>query len=64
MMIHAYSELYLNDAMTNVAELFNYVSDAESLDELFFLFIKKGYPMNLVEEMFIFLICHLMFYIV
>lgn len=43
MMIHAYSELYLNDAMTNVAELFNYVSDVESLDELFFLFIKKGY---------------------
>ncbi|MBS6441768.1 MAG: helix-turn-helix transcriptional regulator [Coprobacillus sp.] len=43
MMIHAYSELYLNDAMTNVAEFFNYVSDVESLDELFFLFIKKGY---------------------
>lgn len=43
MMIHAYSELYLNDAMTNVAELFNYVSDVESLDELFFLFIKKEY---------------------
>lgn len=43
MMVHAYSELYLNDAMTNIAELFNYVSDAESLDELFFLFIKKGY---------------------
>jgi len=42
-MIHAYSELYLNDAMTNLAELFNYVLDAESLDELFFLFIKKGY---------------------
>lgn len=42
-MIHAYSELYLNDAMTNLAELFNYVSDAESLDDLLFLFIKKGY---------------------
>ena len=42
-MIHAYSELYLNDAMINLAELFNYVSDAESLDDLFFLFIKKGY---------------------
>lgn len=42
-MTHAYSELYLNDAMTNIAELFNYVSDVESIDELFFLFIKKGY---------------------
>lgn len=43
MMIHAYNELYLNNAMINLAELFNYVSDAESLDDLFFLFIKKGY---------------------
>lgn len=63
-MTHAYSELYLNDAMTNIAELFNYVSDAESLDELFFFLLKRDMPMNLVEEILIFLICHLMFYIV
>lgn len=30
MMIHAYNEHYLNDAMINLAELLNYVLNAES----------------------------------
>lgn len=42
MMIHAYSELYLDDAMTTLAEVFSYVTNAKQADILFRCFIMSG----------------------
>ena len=41
-MIHAYNEIYLDDAMTTLAEVFSYVQDARQADILFHHFIMSG----------------------
>ena len=41
-MIHAYSEVYLNDAMDTLAEVFSYVRDERQADQLFDRFIMSG----------------------
>ena len=41
-MIHAYSEIYLNDAMDTLAEVFSYVRDERQADRLFDQFIMSG----------------------
>lgn len=41
-MIRAYNEIYLNDAMQTLAEMFSYVSDAKQADILFQHFIMSG----------------------
>lgn len=41
-MIHAYSEIYLNDAMDTLAEVFSYVRDERQADRLFDRFIMSG----------------------
>ena len=41
-MIRAYNEIYLDDAMQTLAEMFSYVSNAEQADELFQHFIMSG----------------------
>lgn len=45
MMIHAYSEFYLNDAKQNLAEFFDYAINACQFDANFFskLFVQSGY---------------------
>ena len=42
MMIHAYSELYVNDAMCTLAEVFSYVQDERQADMLFRDFVMSG----------------------
>lgn len=44
-MSHAFSELYLEDAIRNMGEMVEYVDEYEaiSVDEFFNLFIKSGY---------------------
>lgn len=42
MMIHAYNEIYLDDAMCTLAELFSYVRGARQVDELFQQFVMSG----------------------
>lgn len=42
MMIHAYSEIYLDDAMSTLAEVFSYVQDARQVDKLFQRFVMSG----------------------
>lgn len=42
MMIHAYSELYVNDAMCTLAEVFSYVQDERQADILFRDFVMSG----------------------
>ena len=42
MMIHAYNEIYLDDAMYTLAELFSYVRGARQVDELFQQFVMSG----------------------
>lgn len=41
-MIHAYNEIYLDDAMTTLAEVFSYVTDARQADKLFQRFVMSG----------------------
>lgn len=41
MMIHAYNEIYVNDAMQTLAELFSYVNNENEADELFHYFINS-----------------------
>ena len=41
-MIHAYSELYVNDAMYTLAEVFSYVQDERQADVLFQDFVMSG----------------------
>ena len=41
-MIHAYNEIYLDDAMCTLAELFSYVRGARQVDELFQKFVMSG----------------------
>lgn len=41
-MIRAYNEIYLDDAMQTLAEMFSYVSNAEQADELFQHFVMSG----------------------
>ena len=41
-MIHAYSEIYLDDAMNTLAEVFSYVPDARQADVLFQRFVMSG----------------------
>ena len=45
-MIHAYSELYLNDAMQTLAEVFSYVPDAKRADILFREFVMSGIALH------------------
>lgn len=42
MMIHAYNESYLNDAMQTLGEVFSYVRDNNELDRLYEYFIMSG----------------------
>lgn len=42
MMIHAYNEIYLDDAMYTLAEVFSYVPNARKADVLFEHFIMSG----------------------
>lgn len=42
MMIHAYNEIYLDDAMQTLAEMFGYVPDAKRADILFQYFLMSG----------------------
>lgn len=42
MMIHAYNEIYLNDAMQTLAEMFGYVINEKQADVLFQQFIMSG----------------------
>ena len=42
MMIRAYNEIYLNDAMNTLAEVFSYVIDAKNADALFHRFVMSG----------------------
>lgn len=42
MMIHAYNEIYLDDAMITLAELFSYVDNPKDADFLFESFIIRG----------------------
>ena len=42
MMIRAYNEMYLNDAMYTLAEVFSYVPDARQADFLFQRFVMSG----------------------
>ena len=42
MMIHAYNELYVNDAMCTLAEVFSYVQDERQADILFRDFVMSG----------------------
>lgn len=42
MMIHAYNEIYLDDAMITLAEVFSYVQDARQADILFQQFLMSG----------------------
>ncbi len=42
MMIHAYNEIYLDDAMQTLAEMFSYVGNEEDADALFHDFIMSG----------------------
>lgn len=42
MMIHAYNEIYLNDAMQTLAEMFGYVPNEKQADILFQHFIMSG----------------------
>lgn len=42
MMIRAYNEIYLDDAMETLAETFSYVPDARQADELFEYFVMSG----------------------
>lgn len=42
MMIHAYNEIYLDDAMQTLAEMFSYVPDAKRADVLFQYFVMSG----------------------
>ena len=41
-MIHAYNEIYLDDAMITLAELFSYVNTPNDADVLFDAFINSG----------------------
>lgn len=41
-MIHAYNEMYLDDAMNTLAEVFSYVQDARQADMLFERFVMSG----------------------
>ena len=41
-MIHAYNEIYLDDAMITLAEVFSYVPDARKADALFQRFVMSG----------------------
>lgn len=41
-MIHAYNEMYLNDAMETLAETFGYVEGAQRVDYLFDQFVVSG----------------------
>ena len=41
-MIHAYSEIYLDDAMNTLAEVFSYTPDARQADVLFQRFVMSG----------------------
>ncbi len=41
-MIHAYNEVYLDDAMYTLAEVFSYVPDAKRADVLFQRFVMSG----------------------
>ena len=41
-MIHAYNEMYLDDAMNTLAEVFSYVQDARQADMLFERFVISG----------------------
>ena len=41
-MIHAYNEIYLDDAMNTLAEVFSYVPDAGKADALFQRFVMSG----------------------
>ncbi len=41
-MIHAYNKIYLEDAMTTLAEMFSYVTDEKTADKLFEYFIMSG----------------------
>ena len=41
-MIHAYNEMYLDDAMNTLAEVFSYVQDARQVDMLFERFVMSG----------------------
>ena len=41
-MIHAYNEIYLDDAMITLAELFSYVNTPNDADVLFNAFIDSG----------------------
>ena len=41
-MIRAYSEIYLDDAMYTLAEVFSYVTDARQADALFQRFVMSG----------------------
>ena len=41
-MIHAYNEIYLDDAMITLAEVFGYVPDARKADALFQRFVMSG----------------------
>ncbi len=42
MMTHAYSDIYVNDAMITLAEVFSYVPDKKQADVLFQKFIMSG----------------------
>lgn len=42
MMIHAYNEIYLSDAMQTLAETFSYVANAKQADTLFQYFVMSG----------------------
>ena len=41
-MIHAYNEIYLDDAMNTLAEVFSYTPDARQADVLFQRFVMSG----------------------